>query len=101
MARLETGNTLVMKSSAAPKDAKLELAEYLLSHDDPAECAQRCVDWAAKYIGARRVLCLVVDAEARRLNGLAGSRMPAAEVYEFSLDLESSEHPLAEALNRT
>jgi PAS domain S-box-containing protein len=83
------------RSAATQAEARLGLAEFLLTCDDLEECARRSLEWLTEYAGARAGACLAVDVEHTRLSLIApyGMGMPR----EFSVDVEDREHPLVAA----
>ena len=89
------GGTALARSAAVQAEARLGLAEFLLTCDDLEECARRSLEWLAEYAGARAGACLAVDVEHTRLSAIAthGPGMPP----EFSVDLEDRAHPLVAA----
>src|SRR6266850_6555992 len=89
------GGTALARSAAVQAEARLGLAEFLLTCDDLEECARRSLEWLAEYAGARAGACLAVDVEHTRLSVIAayGPGMPP----EFSVDLEDRAHPLVAA----
>src|SRR5258706_11078850 len=92
------------KIAPPPRDfrqAKLALAETLLTTEDVAELAEHAMAWLANHAGARKANCLVVDPNRRLLIGLAARGVPPAPVEGFSLDLEDRPHPHLTALSRT
>src|SRR5262247_3443337 len=78
--------------------SRLAFAEFLLACDDPAECAQRALEWLGEHADLRHGLCAAVDPEQGRLSGLAGRGLAPSEVSGFGLDLEDRDHPLVAAL---
>src|SRR6476646_3468219 len=87
--------TALARSAAAQAEARLGLAEFLLTCDDLEECTRRSLEWLAEYAGARAGACLAVDVEHTRLSVIAtyGPGMP----QELSVDLEDRAHPLVAA----
>ncbi|PYQ46628.1 MAG: histidine kinase [Acidobacteria bacterium] len=87
--------TAPARSAVVQAEARLGLAEFLLTCDDLEECARRSLEWLAEYAGARAGACLAVDVEHTRLSLIAshGPGMPA----DFSVDLEDRAHPLVAA----
>ncbi len=84
---------------AAGAEARLGLAEFLLTCDDRETCAQSAVEWLGDHAGMRQAVCLVVqEGEPRRLAGIAGFGVPTSKVKQFSMAVEDSEHPLVQAL---
>jgi PAS domain S-box-containing protein len=83
-----------------PATTRLALAEFLLSCDSAAECAQWGLDWLASHAGLRQGLILLVSEDGARLvtrawYGIRPGRLPRLEVR-----LEQREHPLVTALAR-
>src|SRR5260221_2467547 len=87
--------TALARSAVVQAEARLGLAEFLLTCDDLEECARRSLEWLAEYAGARAGACLAVDVEHTRLSLIAshGPGMPP----DFSVDLEDRAHPLVAA----
>src|SRR5438552_4409259 len=87
--------TAPARSAVVQAEARLGLAEFLLTCDDLEECARRSLEWLAEYAGARAGACLAVDVEHRRLSLIAshGPGIPP----DFSVDLEDRGHPLVAA----
>src|SRR5262245_61166547 len=85
-------STAIARSGAVPAEARLGLAEFLLTCDDLEDCARRCLEWRAEYAGARAGACLAVDVEHTRLAAIAthGAGLPR----ELAIDLEDRTHPL-------
>src|SRR5258705_13238616 len=90
--------TALARSAAVQAEARLGLAEFLLTCDDLEECARRSLEWLAEYAGARAGACLAGDGEHTRLSVIAtyGPGMPP----EVSVDLEDRAHPLGAAAFR-
>jgi signal transduction histidine kinase len=88
-------STAIARGGAVLAEARLGLAEFLLTCDDLEECARRSLEWLAEYAGARSGACLAVDVEHTRLFMIAryGVGMPA----DFSADLEDRAQPLVAA----
>src|SRR5712691_5257496 len=85
-------STASARSGAGQAEARLVLAEFLLTCDDLEECAQHALEGLAEYGGARAGACLAVDVEHTRLSVIAthGAGMPR----DFSVDLDDRAHPL-------
>jgi len=100
MARIASLVTSSQRRSGRPSAAasRLAFAEFLLACDDPAECAQRALEWLGEHADLRHGLCAAVDPEQGRLSGLAGRGLAPSEVSGFGLDLEDRDHPLVAAL---
>ena len=91
--------TIARAPAASDAAARLELLELFLVHsEDIARCAQASLEWLARNAGIRQSACLVVDAEANTLVGLAGYGVPADDVELFSWPLTETRDPLVTAL---
>jgi PAS domain S-box-containing protein len=80
-------------------EARLALLEFLLASDDVAECAERALEWLIEHAGLRQAVCLGVDAEEKRLVGLAAFGIPSLKLEGLSVELDTSEHPLIRAFS--
>ena len=98
MARGAASARAARRSEPGP-EARLGLLEFLLACEDPAEIADRCLEWLGEHAGVREGHCLVVDAERTRLVHLTGYGVPRVALDEFKVDLEARDHPLARALS--
>jgi signal transduction histidine kinase len=88
-------STAIARGGAVLAEARLGLAEFLLTCDDLEECARRSLEWLSEYAGARAGACLAVDAEHTRLSVIA--RYGVGFPSDFSVDLEDRSHPLVAA----
>ena len=78
--------------------ARLELAEQLLSCDDPRACARGAVEWLAREAHLAQVLVAGRSAEdEERLVGWAGHGLSDEALEGFVLELAQSKHPLVAA----
>jgi PAS domain S-box-containing protein len=87
-------------TSGASSEERLQLLEFLLASDDPAECAQRAVEWLGAHAGARFALCAMVDSTGARLADIAKHGLPRAAAG-LSVELDQRDHRLVTALART
>src|SRR5687768_14145973 len=83
--------------SRVSAEAKLAIAEFLLSCSDPDECAHHAVEWLQKYCRIDRAVCALLDSESKHLVGVAGVGVPVGRVRNFGLDLEDREQPFVGA----
>ena len=83
---------------AAGAAARLALAEVLLAGDEAVECAQATVSWLGEHGGARRAICVLIDAESGRIERVTAHGVPAAQLDSLSLALDQPDHPLVFAL---
>ena len=82
----------------AASAARLALAELLLFSEEPAECARATVDWLAERIGARKAVCVLIDAESGTVQHAVASGVPEGQIETLHLAMENPEHPLVFAL---
>jgi PAS domain S-box-containing protein len=75
-------------------EERLALVETLNACIDPADAAQRALDWLASHAGVTEALCLALDGDGRKLVGI-GARGPAPANLE--VDLDDHDDPLATA----
>jgi signal transduction histidine kinase len=78
--------------------ARLALAELLLFSEEPVECARATVDWLAERIGARKAVCVLIDAESGTVQHVVASGVPEGQIETLHLAMENPEHPLVFAL---
>src|SRR6266404_668655 len=112
MNRISAASAMTMKTSRgttplrasplrASSEAKLAIAEVLLTCEDMAECAEQAMEWLGENVGVRQASCLTVDRSQKCLVGLAGWGVPGNGVRSFSVELEDHEHPFIAALARS
>jgi signal transduction histidine kinase len=81
-------------------DAKLALAEFLLSSGDLQASARQGVDWLASHAGARQAVVAVLDPVSPNLLLIAEHGVPAAAIADFIISRDDSTHPLIHAMGR-
>ena len=79
-----------------PADAKLALAEHLLTCDDVEDCARRALEFLAEHGGTPRGLCLAMQPDGERLLTVAAVGLPAS-ADTFDLGLEDGSNPVVAA----
>jgi PAS domain S-box-containing protein len=94
------GSLVTVPRQSADAAGRLALVESLIESDDLEACAQKAVEWLVKELGAEQAACITLDAEGKRLVGIAGEGMPYSKVADFSIDLEDRSHRLMVALNK-
>src|SRR5687768_1896549 len=85
-------------SLVSKPEAKLSVLEALIGSVEPADCAERSVEWLVEYGGAEEVVCLEVAAKEPRLVGLAAAGVRNAEVELPGIDLASRDNPFTAAI---
>ena len=81
-------------------DAKLALAEFLLSSTDLEASARRCVDWLAGHAPADQILVAMTEPGTDQLLLIVAHGVPAAATVDFVINREEDRHPLVRALRR-
>jgi signal transduction histidine kinase len=92
-----TAESSARSGPATTSEAKLALAEYLLTCEDLDDCAQRALEFLLERTGAPRALCLAIDPDRNRLAAIAGVGVSRA-ANAFSIDLDDRAHPLISVL---
>ena len=64
----------------ADAPAKLELLERLLGVRDVGDCIDHALAWLVARTHATQAICVLADADTNQLRGVAGHRVPAAQV---------------------
>jgi len=79
--------------------AKLELVELLLGLDDAATCAQRALEFLARFAGVEQGVVIAADVDPELLIPIAAVGVSSLLAGEFSLSLDDKAHPLVRALS--
>jgi PAS domain S-box-containing protein len=79
-------------------EARLALAEFLLTSTDLQVSARHAVDWLAAHSPVSQVVMAVVDGRSGQLLLIAEHGVSTSTVAEFSLNRSDEEHPLIAAL---
>ena len=82
-------------------DAKLALAEFLLSDSDLQASARRAVDWLVAHTGVEKAVVAVSEIGTGALLLVAEHGVSSAAIVDFSFNREDEAHPLIQALDRT
>jgi PAS domain S-box-containing protein len=82
----------------ADAPAKLELLERLLGVRDVGDCIDHALAWLVARTHATQAICVLADADTNQLRGVAGHRVPAAQVEALSVGLDDTTHPLIRAM---
>ena len=83
---------------AADALAKLALLERLLAVNDVGECVDCALAWLGAHTPVSQAICALADAESGYLRGVAGHRVPIAQVERLSIALDDTLHPLIRVL---
>jgi PAS domain S-box-containing protein len=80
-------------------DAKLALAEFLLSSGDLQASARRAVDWLAAHAGVEQAVVAVSEPGSGSLLLVAEHGVSSATIVEFAITRDDEAHPLARVLD--
>jgi signal transduction histidine kinase len=79
-------------------DAKLALAEFLLSTTDLQMSARRAVDWLAAYTDVAQAVVAVSEQGASDIRLVVEHGVSSSAVVDFSIDRQQDDHPLVIAM---
>jgi PAS domain S-box-containing protein len=79
-------------------DAKLVLAEFLLSNGDLQASARRAVDWLAAHAGVEQAVVAVAEPGTGPLLLIAEHGISSASIVDFALSRDDEGHPLVAVL---
>jgi signal transduction histidine kinase len=82
-------------------EAKLALAEFLLTSTDLQESARRSVDWLVAHSDAHQAVVAVVDALSGQVLLVAEHGVTTSAIADFVLSRDEVDHPLVAALDET
>ncbi len=80
-------------------DAKLALAEFLLSNGDLQASARRAVDWLAAHAGVEQAAVAVSEPGTGPLLLIAEHGISSSSIVDFALSRDDLGHPLVAALD--
>ena len=81
-------------------DARLALAEFLLSSGDIQASARRAIDWLAANSNVMQAVVAIVDPTGSQLQLVAEHNVSSATIVDFVVTSEDEGHPLVKALHR-
>ena len=79
-------------------EAKLALAEFLLSSTDLQASARHATDWLVANVGVRQAAVVVADPAGDSLMLIAEHGIPSSAIADFSVSREDATHPLIRAM---
>jgi len=79
-------------------EAKLALAEFLLSSGDLQASARQGVDWLASHAGVQQAVVVVVDPVSPNLLLIAEHGISGPVIADFAINREDVGHPLIHAM---
>jgi PAS domain S-box-containing protein len=80
-------------------DARLGLAEFLLSTVDIQASARRAIDWLASHTALRQAVIAIVEPNGSQLQLVAEHNVSSAAIVDFVVTREDEGHPLVKALS--
>jgi PAS domain S-box-containing protein len=86
--------------AAGEVEAKLGLAEFLLTTSDMQASARRAVDWLVAQTDTRHAVVALADPAGTQLLLVAEHGISSAAIADFMLTQDDEAHPLIKALNR-
>jgi PAS domain S-box-containing protein len=81
-------------------DARLALAEFLLSSGDIQASSRRAIDWLAANSNVMQAVVAIVEANGSQLQLVAEHNVSSAAIVDFVVTSEDEGHPLVKALHR-
>jgi PAS domain S-box-containing protein len=81
-------------------DARLALAEFLLSSADIQASARRAIDWLAANSNVMQAVVAIVEPNGSQLQLVAEHNVSSAAIVDFVVTSEDEGHPLVKALHR-
>ncbi len=82
-------------------EAKLSIAEFLLTSTDLQASTRRAVDWLAVYADIRQALVVVAERGTGQLLLVAEHGLSASAIADFTVTLDETSHPFVRALGRS
>jgi PAS domain S-box-containing protein len=82
-------------------DAKLALAEFLLTSTDLQASARRAIDWLVARTDVHQALAVVAEPGTAQLVLVAEHAVSSSAIVDFAVTLDEAAHPLVRAITRT
>jgi PAS domain S-box-containing protein len=82
-------------------EAKLALAEFLLTSTELQASARRAIDWLVAHTEVRQALAVVAEPGTSELLLVAEHGVSSSAIVDFSVTLDEAAHPLVRALGRS
>jgi PAS domain S-box-containing protein len=83
---------------AGVEDARLALAEFLLSSVDIQASARRAIDWLAAHSDVKQAVVAIIEPKATQLQLVAEHNVSSTAIVDFVVSREDEVHPLVKAL---
>jgi signal transduction histidine kinase len=86
------------QTATVTAESRVALYEALIGADDPADCAQKALEWLRNELGAKQAICLSADAETPHLVAIATLGIEHDRASAYSVPLDATTHPLVALL---
>ena len=83
---------------AGVEDARLALAEFLLSSVDIQASARRAIDWLAAHSDVKQAVVAIIEPNGSQLQLVAEHNVSSTAIVDFVITREDEGHPLVKAL---
>ena len=83
---------------AGVEDARLALAEFLLSSVDIQASARRAIDWLAAHSHVKQAVVAIIEPNGSQLQLVAEHNVSSTAIVDFVITREEEGHPLVKAL---
>ena len=80
-------------------DARLGLAEFLLSSVDIQASARRAIDWLAAHSDVKQAVVAIIEPNGSQLQLVAEHNVSSTAIVDFLVTREDEGHPLVKALH--
>ena len=90
----------VAQVTGSELEAKLGLAEFLLTNTDIQASARRAVDWLVSQSGIRHAIVALAEPSSNRLLLVAEHGISSSAIVDFVLTRDDEGHPLIAAMTR-
>ncbi len=87
--------------SGVDTEAKLALAEFLLTSTDLQASARRGIDWLVAHSDVKQALVTVAEPGTGQLLLVAEHGVSSSAIVDFAVTLDEASHPLVRAFGRT
>jgi signal transduction histidine kinase len=87
------------RRSEPRSEQRLGFLEFLLACENPAEMAERSLEWLSEHAGVREGHCFLLNADRTRLIHLTAHGVSVTAVNGRTVDLESGDHRLTRLLS--
>ena len=97
---MPTPGAASLATAGVDLDARLALAEFLLSSTDIQASARRSVEWLVTYAAVAQAVVAVWEPGTGEMLVVVEHGVPASAIAEFAVSREEDAHPLVRAMER-